>query len=334
MRFIRLLGLLAATHMLPACIHAQGRLESNRFQHRAYPYAVFYADGGRPDAPLGPGWKVENFRFPDKKHMYPLAGMGFTTLRGFDANRDGKLDNRREELFYDLLLSHKGPAGAMWVRSVPLAHADAALAPSELAQRYVSAAVEQGRVAASFGMELAALPARSGAGHGSSCELSKRSAYRIDFELPAGKVGSTRHAARDGSVVVVQTPYRADAGHPVVLLIGRSSAPEHATALEHDFEKLLAATVLGDLHAGLSMKGGHTCARSAAPTAAQSNGATPAEAESPADDVLELAPSEAFEGEAAQSSPADVPESVGADDAPAAGEAFQPVEEPTSGGEI
>jgi hypothetical protein len=330
MRFIRLLSLLAAACALPSCINAQGRLESNRFQHRAYPYAVFYAEGGRPDAPLGPGWKVENFRFPDKKHMYPLAGVGFTTLRGFDANRDGKLDKRREELFYDLLLSHKAPAGAMWVRSVPLAHADAALAPSELAQRYVSAAIEQGRVAASFGMELDALPARSAVGHGNSCELSKRSAYRIDFELPAGKKGGKRRPARDGSVVVVQTPYRADAGHPVFLLIGRSSAPEHATALEHDFDKLLAATVLGDLHAGLSMKGGHSCTRSTPPSAPQTNDTAPTEAESPADGMLELAPSEGFEGETVQPSEGEAPESY----RPGEGEASPPIEEPTSGGEI
>jgi hypothetical protein len=306
------------------CIRSTGRLDQNRFQHRDYPYAVFYTETyGRADAPLGPDWKVENFRFPDKRHAYPKADVGYTTLRGYDTNRDGQRDLTREEPFYDLLLAHARPSGALWLRTVPLSRADEQLDAAELAQRYVAAAEEQGRVAAAFGIELEALPGRSQLGAGKACELSKRPAYRVDFTLPAVTSGerSAHRPARAGSVVVVETPYRSQHDQRVVLIAGFSSSPEHTAELEPGFDKLLSRTVLGELHAGLSMKGGHTCTRSAE-SAAPVDAPPLAEDASQADEqVWEPAPPSTIDG-----APVESP-------APAAVEQPGPVEPPSSGGE-
>lgn len=244
-----------------ACVHPTGRLDANRFQHRDYPYALFYAERGRPDAPLGPDWKVENFRAPDGHHLYPKAGVGYTALRGYDTNRDGKLDLSREELFYDLLLAHAKPSGAMWIRTVPLLHRDAALPLATLAAQYLTAATAQKRVAAAFGTELdTTLEASALPQNAVACEVSKHEAYRIDFTIEGTPPRPGRPApVRDGSVVLVRTPYRAAHDHPVLLLIGRAFAPGDHEALDHDFDRLLERVVLGELHGGLAMKGGHTC---------------------------------------------------------------------------
>src|SRR4051812_33817060 len=100
--FLALLVVTAASAL--ACVPKQGRLESNRFQHQQYPYAVFYADEGHPEAPFGPGWQVENFALEQGRRYAPKVTAEYTVRQTYDLNGDGRGDFERVEALYDLLL--------------------------------------------------------------------------------------------------------------------------------------------------------------------------------------------------------------------------------------
>lgn len=248
-----------------ACVTSSGRLESNRFQHADYPYALFYAPYGRPEAPLGPYYRLENYRTPDGRHMHPRSGTGYSITRTYS---DTVPPLQQREPFYDLLLSRDQPKAAFWLRSVPLAPEQGSLPLDQLADRYLANVANTGRVAVTIGVEGDARSARPAQLRGASkraCELSKREALRLDFEVDAaGQAGQAGQAARapdwkQGSVVLVRSGYLARGKYPVLLLAGRSSAPADAAALEPDFDRMLSLLVLGDEGQGLSMKGGHSC---------------------------------------------------------------------------
>jgi hypothetical protein len=255
-----------------ACVTSSGRLEGNRFQHADYPYALFYAPYGRRETPLGPHYRLENFRSPDGQHVHPRSGTGYSITRTYP---DTSPPLAQREPFYDLLLSRDQPEAAFWLRSVPLRPEQAGLGLDQLADRYLGNVANAGRVAVTFGVEgdaRSAHPAQLRVLNKRSCELSKRAALRLDFEVDVSGSGpeqaaqsaaSARAAAgprwKQGSVVLVQSGYLARGKYPVLVLAGRSSAPADAAALEPDFDQMLSRLVLGDKGQGLSMKGGHSC---------------------------------------------------------------------------
>jgi hypothetical protein len=258
---ILLAGVLSCAFGAAACVSSTGRLEQNRFQHEIYPYALFYPPQGRAEAPLGPHYQLENFRSPDGRHRYQKAGDGYTIARSYAAETPPR---RERELFYDLLLSRDTPPAAIWIRSAPLSEADRELPLETLAQRYLENAARLGRVAVPMGLEeLPASNKRWGLRASSRlpCQLSKREALRIDFEVENARAARSlsEPSWKAGSVVLVRSGYLARGRYPVLLLVGRSSAPEDGAQLETDFERLLERLVLGDKGQGLAMKGGHTC---------------------------------------------------------------------------
>jgi hypothetical protein len=268
-----------------ACVTSSGRLEENRFQHGDYPYALFYAPYGRRETPLGPHYQLENYRSPDGRHIHPRSGTGYSITRTYP---DTSPPLVQREPFYDLLLSRDQPRAAFWLRSVPLAPEQGALPLDQLADRYLANVANAGRVAVTFGLEgdaRAAHPAQLRSADKRACELSKREALRLDFEVDAGgqpgQAGQTAHAAdwKQGSVVLVRSGYLARGKYPVLLLAGRSSAPADAAALEPDFDRMLSRLVLGDKGQGLSMKGGHSCGlQGATPSSAPGSGGSLREA--------------------------------------------------------
>jgi hypothetical protein len=149
-----------------------------------------------------------------------------------------------------------------------------------LAQRYLESVATSGRAAAPFGIEREAPPAPAQLRNvrSSACELSKRPALRIDFELQNPGAARTLDEPdwRSVSVVLVQTGYFARRQYPVLLLVGRESAQADDPTLTRDFDRMLAQLALGDLGQGLTMKGGTSCG--SAEIAAAS---TPGEATTP-----------------------------------------------------
>lgn len=244
-----------------ACVTSSGRLEGNRFQHADYPYALFHAPYGRRETPLGPHYRVENFRSPDGRHIHPRSGTGFTIARTYP---DTSPPLVQREPFYDLLLSRAEPKAAFWLRSVPLDAAQAALSLDQLAERYLADVASSGRVAVTMGVEgraQGAPRAQLREPQKRACELSKREALRLDFQLenPPASRKPGEPEWKHGSVVLVRSGYFARGKYPVLLLAGRSSAAAGAAALEPDFDRMLSLLVLGDKGQGLSMKGGHSC---------------------------------------------------------------------------
>ena len=275
--------LLAIALCSAACVASSGRLESNRFQHADYPYALFYSPYGKRETPLGPHYRLENYRSPDGSHLHPRSGTGFSITRSYP---DTSPPLAQREPFYDLLLSRDQPKAAFWVRSVPLQVAQGALALDALADRYLLNVANSGRVAVTMGLEgdpHAARQYQVRTLHKRGCELSKREALRIDFEVEDAASPPGAPVWKRGSVVLVRSGYVARDKFPVLLLAGRSSAPEDAEALEPDFDRMLTQLVLGDKGQGLSMKGGHSCglsggpepAPAAAPPADGAGGETP-----------------------------------------------------------
>jgi hypothetical protein len=268
-----------------ACVSASGRLEANRFQHGDYPYALFYAPYGRREAPLGPHYRLENYRSPDGRHIHPRSGTGYSITRTYP---DTSPPLVQREPFYDLLLSRDQPKAAFWLRSVPLAPEQGALPLDQLADRYLVNVANTGRVAVTLGLEgdaRSAQPAQLRSTNKRACELSKREALRLDFEVDAGaqlgQAGQAAHAPdwKQGSVVLVRSGYLARGKYPVLLLAGRSSAAADAAALETDFDRMLSLLVLGDKGQGLSMKGGHSCGlHGASPSSAPDSAAGAREA--------------------------------------------------------
>jgi hypothetical protein len=260
-RFARLrFALLICALLASACATAPGRLEANRFQHDVYPFALFYPDGGRAEYPLGPHYTVENFYSPDGHHRHPRLGGEFTIDRTY---RDESPAVVASESFYDLLLSRDQPKARFWLRSVPLAQAEVSTTLATLSEQYLAAVAKAGRAAAPFGLER---EAAANAAHvrnvrNRPCELSKREALRVDFELE--NLGAERTldepAWRSVSVVLVHTGYFARVHYPVVMLVGRESDKADDPILTHDFDRMLGQLALGDKGLGLTMKGGTTC---------------------------------------------------------------------------
>lgn len=255
-----LLAGLACALLLSACATGPGRLEANRFQHDTYPYSLFYTEGGRSEYPLGPHYTVENFYSPDGKHRHARLGGEFTIDRGY---RDESPAVVGSESFYDLLLSREDPKARFWIRSVPLAAAEQGTALAALGQRYLEIVAKTGRAAAPFGLEREAEPSpvQLRNVHTNTCELSKRAALRVDFELenPGAKRTLDEPEWRAVSVVLVQTGYFARRQYPVVMLVGRESAKADDPTLTRDFDRMLGLLALGDVGQGLTMKGGTTC---------------------------------------------------------------------------
>jgi hypothetical protein len=265
------LGLFVGLWLATGCATSPGRLEANRFQHEAYPYALFYADGGRAEYPLGPHYKLENFYSPDGRHRHARLGGEFTIDRTYRDESPAVVGN---EAFYDLLFSRDEPNARFWLRTVPLAQADAGTALGTLSQRYLDAVAKSGRAAAPFGLEREAdaHPAELRNVRTFACELSKRAALRIDFELenPGAKRTLDEPEWRGVSVVLVQTGYFAREHYPVVLLVGRESDKPGDATLAHDFDRMLTQLALGDKGLGLTMKGGSTCTEEGPQAAAES----------------------------------------------------------------
>src|SRR5687767_8132408 len=80
------------------------------------------------------------------------------------------------------------------------------------------------------------------------CELSKREALRLDFEVENPRAAKSLAAPtwKAGSVVLVRSGYLARGKYPVLMLVGRSSAVADAPQLEPDYDRLLELLVLGD----------------------------------------------------------------------------------------
>ena len=263
---------------LAACATSPGRLESNRFQHDEYPYSLFYGDGGRAEFPLGPHYTVENFYSPDGRHRHPRLGGEFTIDRYYREESPAVVGS---ESFYDLLLTRDQPRARFWLRSVPMVKADQGVNLPSLAQRYLDTVAKTGRAAAPFGIEreAAAAPAQLRNVRTSACELSKRQAVRVDFELQNPGAARTLDEPdwRSVSVILVQTGYFARRQYPVVLLVGRESGPADDPVLTRDFDRMLGQLALGDVGQGLTMKGGTTCGSSEIAAAAAASAAPPAD---------------------------------------------------------
>jgi hypothetical protein len=229
---------------------------------------VFYAAGGSAAAPLGVPWNLENYMLSvDQRTWLPRSEPQFRVDRAFDTNGDGTVDQRESVALYDLLLQHSSKDAQLWVRTVPLKPEDASVELSALAHRYTEEAAGTGRVVAAFGEEVASPKEANLAAKTlleRSCSVSKREAFRIDFEME-GKADP--QAQRRGSVVLVRTGYQHQlklapgqtSNYPVLMLIGMASLAQDFHALEPHFERLLKQTVLGDQFQGLSMNGEHTC---------------------------------------------------------------------------
>lgn len=250
----------ASALLAVACATTPGRLESNRFQNQLYPYSLFYPEGGRAEYPLGPHYTVDNFYSPDGHHRYPHLGGAFSVERIYRDESPAMVGN---ESFYDLLLSHDDPKARFWLRSVPLAQADSGVPLATLAQRYLDAVAKSGRAAAPFGVEREAVENKAEVRHvrRGECELSKRKALRLDFELenPGAKRTLDEPDFRSVSVVLVETGYFARKHYPVLLLAGSESDKANDAALTRDFDRMLEQLALGDKDQGLTMKGGTTC---------------------------------------------------------------------------
>jgi hypothetical protein len=281
---------LAASLCVAACVTTSGRLEANRFQHAEYPYALFYVPLGRPESPLGPHYRLENFRSPDGHHLYARSGSGFTIARSYP---DTSPPLVKREPFYDLLLSRDEPKAAFWLRSVPLRPEQGALPLATLAAQYLTEVARAGRVAVPMGVEARAVAAPRRAElrdpRQSPCELSKREALRLDFQVEdlSAARGSGGPSWKQGSVVLVRSGYLARDKYPVLLLAGRSSMPEASAQLEPDFDRMLQLLVLGDKGQGLSMKGGSSCGPASAGGPPETV-APPAESAPPANTTPEL----------------------------------------------
>jgi hypothetical protein len=262
--------LIACGMLATGCATSPGRLEANRFQHDDYPYALFYRDGGRAEYPLGPHYTVANFYSPDGSHRHPRLGGEFTIDRTYRDESPAVVGN---ESFYDLLLTRDEPKARFWLRSVPLAKADAGTTLAALLPRYLDAVTKTGRAAAPFGLERVApaKPAQLRNVHTGACELSKREALRVDFELenPGAKRTLDEPEWRSVTVILVRSGYFARKDYPVVLLVGRESDKGQDAALTRDFDHMLSQLALGDVGRGLTMKGGTTCTSEGVAQAAQ-----------------------------------------------------------------
>src|SRR5687767_11470762 len=102
-----------------ACVPKSGRIESNRFQHQRYPYAVFFDEPVDPAAPFGKAWRVDNLTESTRESALK-GGDAYTLNRVYDLNEDGRGDFERLEQRYDLLLEHTVGNAAMWITTFPL----------------------------------------------------------------------------------------------------------------------------------------------------------------------------------------------------------------------
>ncbi len=294
-----------------ACIPANGRLETNRFQHSRYPYAVFYANGGAAMTPLGAHWRVDNFSLEPSRagNKYgPKQGSPYWVMRSYDLNDDGEFDTKQREEFYDLLLEHNEKDAELWVRTVPMSSHDKDKDLSVLAERYVEAVAGAGSVVVQFGNEgqVGSIERRfaSRVLGTRACTHSGRVAHRVDFEVANVDQLQLSDSARwvRGSLVLVRTGYgerltpsqnKQGVTFPVLMLIGVSARPSDYEMVASDFDLLLQKTVLGDVGKGLAMHGETTCGSSSAAVV------TPAPAETSGSE----APARAAEPDAASPTP-------------------------------
>ncbi len=262
--------LLAACFLsLASCMPTHGRLEVNRFQHETYPYAVFYTAEGDPLSPLGKAWRTANFE-PDEQGGYRTKrGREHEIVRSYDTDADGSADTQEKGLLYDLLLQHAEKDATMWVSTTPIAPKERELPLSVFAERYVEAAAAAGEIPAG-------LPDLANTGrvashilHTQPCEVSKREALQIDFELADTAQPGAGVQWRRGRVVMVRTGYehrvqqvstgQTTSAYPVLMTIGIGAKAADFATFEPDFDTLLQRTVLGDRHQGLSMNGQSSC---------------------------------------------------------------------------
>jgi hypothetical protein len=289
-----------------ACVPRSGRIESNRFQHERYPYAVFFVEPVDPAAPFGKAWRVDALSPATARERELKGGDEYTLNRIYDLNEDGRGDFERLEQRYDLLLEHASANAAMWIATFPLAERATPAMTAEqsalgvLARRYITAMAAEGEIVPSFGPESTEAPASSAAIAVEStraCSLSEREALRSDVSFSQG--GEQRKV----SVVMVRTGYHeritdgaGGAGrYPVFMVIGVMAKPEQRAALEPEFQSLLDHTVLGDSGLGLSMHGVNTCGSQAPEPAtggAEQPAAAPAEP-SPEQGLAPMPPEEA-----------------------------------------
>jgi hypothetical protein len=267
-----------------ACVSKSGRIESNRFQHQRYPYAVFFDEPVDPAAPFGKLWRVDNLTESTRETTLK-GGDDYTFNRVYDLDADGRGDFERLEQRYDLLLEHASDNAAMWITTFPLAERALPAASGDtsqlatLATRYAAAMAAQGELSPAFGPDSSEAPAGSAQAsieRTRACSLSEREALRADLGFASG--GEQRSA----SIVVVRTGYQetvtdgvssADR-YPVFMIVGVMARPEQRPALEGEYQRLLDHTVLGDKHMGLSMHGVNTCG-SQAPQPPNSGAETP-----------------------------------------------------------
>jgi hypothetical protein len=275
-----------------ACVPKSGRIESNRFQHQRYPYAVFFAEPVDPAAPFGKSWRIDHLT-ESTRESGVKSGAAYTLNRVYDLNEDGRGDFERLEQRYDLLLEHTSDNAAMWITTFPLAERAVPAASGDtsalggLAARYAEAMAAQAELSPVFGPESSEVPAGSAqvrVEQVRACSLSEREALRADIGF--AKAGEQRSA----SIVVVRTGYQetvtdgvnSASRYPVFMVLGVMARPEQRPALEGEFQRLLDHTVLGDKHMGLSMHGVNTCG-SQAPEPVSSGAETPnSGAETPA----------------------------------------------------
>jgi hypothetical protein len=274
--FVGSLALLAA-----ACMPQAGRLESNRFQHERYPYAVFYPKGASRSAPFGAAWRVENLNAANSR-TGTKHGDAYTLNRVYDLNDDGRGDFERLEPRYDLLLENTQQDAAMWLATVPLAQKESDTQLSELAARYVRAVAATGELVPAFGPESTTPPAESTAvlrieGQ-KPCSLSKREALRVDasFDQQGSQRAASLTFVRTGYTDRVYDGASGSGRYPVLMVVGIMAHGDKREGLEPDYESLLDHTVLGDKGLGLSLNGEHTCGTDAPSTApaASSGGET------------------------------------------------------------
>jgi len=306
-----------------ACAHANGRLESNRYQHSRYPYAVFYADGGAAMTPIGTHWRVDNFTRGQEAgplNYRPKDGRAYWVKRLYDLDDDGTFETKRKEEFYDLLLEHHEKDAQLWVRTVPISTHDRGKDLSVLAERYVEAVAGSGSVAVQFGSEgpVGSIERRfaSRVLGTRDCMHNGRAAHRIDFEVANVDQLQLSDSARwvRGSLVLVRTGYservdpsqsRPSVMYPVLMLVGVSARPQDYAGIASDFDLLLQKTVLGDVGKGLAMHGETTCSTLAP--------AVDAPAAAPAETSGNEAPASTIEPEAA--SPTALPDATQPDTA-------------------
>ena len=293
--FVGSMALLAA-----ACMPQAGRLESNRFQHERYPYAVFYPKGASRSAPFGAAWRVENLNAASSR-TGTKHGDAYTLNRVYDLNDDGRGDFERLEPRYDLLLENTTQDAAMWLATVPLAQKESDTQLPELAARYVRAMAASGELVPEFGPESTVPPAQSSAvlriDGQKPCSLSKREALRVDasFDQQGAQRATTLTFVRTGYTDRVYDGASGSGRYPVLMVVGIMAHSDKRRALEPDYESLLDHTVLGDKGLGLSLNGEHTCSADSAPAAASSGGETPtptpaAEGDLRPEDVLQPMP--------------------------------------------